>query len=172
MPYKDPEKQREANRKWRAANPEKCAEIAKNYDRRNREKRRLAIAVRRLNPEKRASEKAYREQYNIEHAEENRASGRKFNLTPRGKKLRWIWRKNHPEKVYEYGHKYITKNPEISAAHDAVRRAVKREKLKKQPCEVCGVLPAEAHHKNYSRPLDVTWLCHTHHAETWRKQCP
>lgn len=38
-------------------------------------------------------------------------------------------------------------------------------KIKRQPCEVCGAMPTEAHHPDYSKPLDVEWLCPTHHRE-------
>jgi hypothetical protein len=36
--------------------------------------------------------------------------------------------------------------------------------LKVQPCEKCGK-KAQAHHDDYSKPLDVRWLCPVHHAE-------
>lgn len=45
------------------------------------------------------------------------------------------------------------------------RRAVKRGKLEKLPCQVCGALEVEAHHHDYSKPLEVTWLCSRHHKE-------
>lgn len=32
-----------------------------------------------------------------------------------------------------------------------------------QPCEKCGALPSEAHHDDYSKPLEIRWLCQTHH---------
>lgn len=48
-------------------------------------------------------------------------------------------------------------------AHDAVRSATKRGLLVRQPCEVCGDTKAEAHHCDYSKPLDVMWLCRLHH---------
>lgn len=49
---------------------------------------------------------------------------------------------------------------------DEVRRlanaAVQLGILRRQPCEVCGGR-AEKHHPDYSRPLDVKWLCREHH---------
>ena len=47
----------------------------------------------------------------------------------------------------------------------AVQRAVQAGRLTKQPCEVCGHNPADAHHDDYNKPLDVRWLCRTHHVE-------
>lgn len=41
---------------------------------------------------------------------------------------------------------------------------LKRGKLKRQPCEVCGSA-AQMHHDDYSRPLEVRWLCRFHHLE-------
>jgi hypothetical protein len=49
-----------------------------------------------------------------------------------------------------------------SPAHKEVHAALKNGLLVKQPCEVCGA-PAHAHHDDYSKPLDVRWLCRTHH---------
>lgn len=45
-----------------------------------------------------------------------------------------------------------------------VRTAVKYGKLEKQPCEVCGTTKnVDAHHDDYEKPLEVRWLCKSHH---------
>ena len=47
---------------------------------------------------------------------------------------------------------------------------VRRGKVKRLPCEVCGREPAEGHHHNgYDRPLDVLWLCRVHHRARHRQ---
>jgi len=57
------------------------------------------------------------------------------------------------------------KNPEKYRAHTAVGNAIRDGRLKRLPCEVCGEVKAEAHHDDYSKPLDVRWLCFRHHRE-------
>ena len=44
--------------------------------------------------------------------------------------------------------------------------------MTRQPCEVCGNAKAQAHHDDYGKPLDVRWLCTTHHAEWHRHNTP
>lgn len=46
----------------------------------------------------------------------------------------------------------------------AVGNAVRDGTLKRMPCVVCGSADSEAHHEDYSNPLDVVWLCPKHHA--------
>lgn len=46
-----------------------------------------------------------------------------------------------------------------------VNTAVSRGKLERQPCETCGAPEAEAHHHDYKKPMEVTWLCKQHHEE-------
>mgnify|MGYP001563464033 CR=1 FL=1 len=43
-------------------------------------------------------------------------------------------------------------------------RAIRLGLLVPKPCEACGVTDVQAHHDDYSKPLDVRWLCRTHHA--------
>lgn len=67
------------------------------------------------------------------------------------------------------------RNPIKKSASTAVNNAIRDGRLNRQPCEVCGKDSAQAHHDDYSKPLDVRWLCTTHHAE-WHKHntplCP
>jgi hypothetical protein len=55
------------------------------------------------------------------------------------------------------------RNPQKYRARSAVARAIRSGSLVRQSCEVCGNAKSEAHHPDYSRPLDVKWLCRKHH---------
>ena len=65
--------------------------------------------------------------------------------------------------------RYSAKFPEKRKAHHAVSNAVRDKRITKMPCEVCGNLVVEAHHDDYSKPLDVRWLCKKHHMELHQK---
>lgn len=59
------------------------------------------------------------------------------------------WYRNHPARKH---------------AQSKLRRALLAGKIKRLPCFICGGL-AEAHHPDYSAPLDVVWLCSAHHKQ-------
>lgn len=67
--------------------------------------------------------------------------------TKRGKKA---WEARNKHKRYAQG---------------KVAFAVRKGTLIRKPCEKCGSLDSEAHHDDYSNPLDVRWLCDTHHKD-------
>jgi len=81
--------------------------------------------------------------------------------------------KNQPDaqkaRILEAKNKWIELNQEKRKAHRAVNNAVRDGRLARQPCEICGALKVEGHHEDYSKPLDVVWLCRKHHAELHRK---
>lgn len=60
-------------------------------------------------------------------------------------------------------------NPERTAVAKIASAAVKRGILKRQPCHVCGAEKVEAHHTHYSHPLEVVWLCRSHHVQLHRQ---
>lgn len=57
---------------------------------------------------------------------------------------------------------HSTKEPKKHRARIALGNAIRDGRVIPQPCWVCGD-KAEAHHPDYDRPLDVVWLCNTHH---------
>jgi hypothetical protein len=61
--------------------------------------------------------------------------------------------------------KYDEKHPGKTKAKIAVNNAVRDKRLQKLPCSICGSEDSEGHHDDYTKPLDVLWLCPKHHAE-------
>ena len=49
-------------------------------------------------------------------------------------------------------------------AHHIIREAKNQGIIMPCPCEVCGTMDhIVAHHDDYSKPLEVRWLCRGHH---------
>ena len=93
--------------------------------------------------------------------------------------INWVLseRKRHREKSRKYrsdgknvnksnlqNKKWCEENPEKRKAHNAVKNALRSGKMHRHPCCICGN-KAQAHHEDYSKPLDVIWLCSRHHAD-------
>lgn len=60
---------------------------------------------------------------------------------------------------------YRAKYPERYKARNTLNNAIRDGKITRQPCAICGSVPAQAHHEDYTQPLTVEWLCRTHHRE-------
>ena len=77
-------------------------------------------------------------------------------------------RKNTPERL-EYLRQYAKLHPKKerdknkTIARWKLQQAVDTGKIIKQPCSVCGKIKSEAHHPDYSKPLEVIWFCRSHH---------
>jgi hypothetical protein len=76
------------------------------------------------------------------------------------------------QRKYEASGKGRSKRRAYTRANLAVFHAVRRGDLVRQPCEVCGNPKSEAHHPDYARPLDVMWLCRSHHIQWHHKHGP
>lgn len=61
--------------------------------------------------------------------------------------------------------KWYAKNIEKVLAHRKVQYAVSTSAIEKLPCQICGNIKSNAHHEDYSKPLEIIWLCATHHRE-------
>lgn len=57
------------------------------------------------------------------------------------------------------------KNPEKYKAYNAVSNAVRVGRLVREPCVYCGDPKSQGHHDDYSKPLDVRWVCFKCHRE-------
>lgn len=61
---------------------------------------------------------------------------------------------------------YAKRNPEKIKAHSKVLYHIRAGNLVPQPCEQCGTENnIHAHHDDYSKPLNVRWLCVVHHKQ-------
>lgn len=77
-------------------------------------------------------------------SESTRRTKRKYAHSPAGLKAQRAARRRNPQK---------------RSARVAVNNAIRDGRLTRLPCEHCGNPKSQAHHSDYSRPLDVTWLC-------------
>jgi len=75
------------------------------------------------------------------------------------------WAKVHPGKNCEHNRTYVNKYPEKLKAHRLIAVAINNGSVKRLSCEICGNPDSEAHHDDYSKPLNVRWLCIKHHGE-------
>jgi len=78
-----------------------------------------------------------------------------------------VWKNdNSSRNVLKEAHKaWRRKNPDKRNVRQRVYMALKKGLIKKKECAVCDKVKVEAHHFNYSKPLEVIWLCNKHHVE-------
>lgn len=64
------------------------------------------------------------------------------------------WRRSHP----------LTEEQRVKdRARSYAGVYLRRGKLKKEPCEACESPKSQMHHEDYSKPLNVIWLCRRCH---------
>ena len=101
-------------------------------------------------------------------AHQNRYYDTNANLRERVKARALRSHRENPAAAQRRNAVYAERHPEKAAAKREVMLAVRSGRLLRQPCSVCGAKKADAHHDNYSQPLNVLWLCRTHHGERHR----
>jgi hypothetical protein len=76
----------------------------------------------------------------------------------------WVkWYAKNKLSVKERSKEY-KKDKVRNTAHNMVKEAIRSGVLVRKPCEVCsGTKLVDAHHDDYSKPLNVRWLCRRHH---------
>lgn len=144
------------------------------------------VKRRNSTEEAKARKKAYSQ------TEKYKESKKKYVTSDRGRELnrkykKEQWRRMNEEQKERHRErcKFWRKTEKGKASKDAERAryiamgryrvyhkvltALRNGTLTKQPCESCGEARAQAHHHDYSMPLDVRWLCAKHHAEEHRQ---
>jgi hypothetical protein len=43
------------------------------------------------------------------------------------------------------------------------KKLIRQGVIEAEPCQVCGEVQVQVHHPDYSNPMNVMWLCPTHH---------
>jgi len=66
-----------------------------------------------------------------------------------------------------YRYKQIQKQryPDRIKAREAAAWAVRSGKIPRRPCEICRDQNVQLHHDDYSKPLEIRFLCVKHHRE-------
>lgn len=113
--------------------------------------------------------KKYWKVYGPKKYKERRIKQREYSerLDVKEKKAKYLkeWRKNNQDKIRKNLIKHRLKKRAVAKLNDFVRRG----KIIKLPCEKCGNIKSQGHHHDYSKPLEVVWLCQKHHSELHRK---
>lgn len=139
---------REYARKYHHTNKEKCNTNRKKYYQEHRED----------------CIKSQKEYYK-KNKNKIRDNVRERNQKPENKVKNRIramkWANRNKDKLSHYSGQYKKKNPEKANAHQYVMWALRLNVLSKpENCERCKLkVRLEAHHEDYSKPLEIKWLC-------------
>ena len=166
------EARKQYEREWNERNKEHTKQWRMAYYKRNHN----AILAKCRDYLQRPEVKVHRREQQLQYHAANRAA--------RNENTR-RWRKEHPERAAALArdwrernpdkHRAVQKrqydswrkrNPEKNRAHQKVADALRRGRrmVKPDKCSLCGKKTRlEAHHSDYSKPLDVQWLCHGCH---------
>lgn len=162
VPHKDPEARRAYQRSWKAANRD-------HINAKERERKKAA-------PER-------QQEIRREFYDRNKNDPAWMELRNERTKA---WRANNPEVSAAYrsrsdvrakermrSREFSRNHPEIYRAHRRVRHEIRMGRMeRKENCEWCGASGRiEAAHRDYTKPLEVHWLCVSCH-RSWDKAEP
>lgn len=110
-------------------------------------------------------------QRRYEQSEKGKVTRRRYERSEKGKatEARYLETDNGIQKTRKRNNKatraYQLRNPEMHRAHLALHEAVRTARIvKPDRCSRCDRPgPLQGHHHDYSKPLDVIWLCDSCH---------
>ncbi len=91
---------------------------------------------------------------------------RRFNSSPKGQAAMKAHNTSPQQRARSA--KYRVEKSKEARVHSLVNHAIRGGKLTRQPCQACiafgyGEKKADAHHFDYDKPFEITWLCRRHH---------
>lgn len=150
------DERKEYRRQYYIEHREEIRKKQAEYYEKNKEKIKKKIRDRRQNNGEEVRRKE--REYWSENRERKKIKDRKYRLSHK-KEINASRRKRWREDM-AFRTKHIIR--------EQVRKAILAGEMKQSPCEICGAEPAEAHHDDYNKPLNIRWLCKKHHSE-WHK---
>lgn len=122
---------------------------------------------RKYNIKNRDKKRKYNRKYYFEHLEEIRKSQKEYFLRNPGKfkiyRAKYVQTIKGKKSLIERSKRYRLKNRNKCLARDKLNNAIRSGKIIKKPCERCGDINSQGHHKNYRKPLMVKWFCEICH---------
>lgn len=92
---------------------------------------------------------------------QQRAATARYRATKKGKATEAAYRKSAKRKAVlaKYDKAARKRNQAKFKARSVVNNAKRDGKIKPAPCANCGKKKTQAHHTDYTKPLEVVWLC-------------
>ena len=78
------------------------------------------------------------------------------------------WANTPAGRAYRLAYKHTPHERPKELARKLAYSAIRNGSIVRQPCQQCGAVKAQMHHPDYSKPLDVIWLCPTCHGRVHR----
>jgi type II secretory pathway component PulK len=106
----------------------------------------------------------WQKEYNITHRKERQAYASKPENLARTKAIRGTpeRRKRQCEQAKASHVRY----PEKRKARQILNNAIRAGRIQRQPCVDCNsTVRVQGHHTDYSKPLEVVWLCGSCHGK-------
>ena len=110
---------------------------------------------------------------NLEYYQEYDRNRFQYDLERRSLQLDKMreWARNNPEKLAEVKSQWADRNPEKTNCKNLLNNAVRDGKvIKTYSCQFCGTsgVTIHGHHPDYTKPLEVMWLCAACHSRQHR----
>lgn len=98
-----------------------------------------------------------RTEYFRKYREKNREKCREYNRF-----YNKIWRYEHG---YHNERASEARYPKKLIARKIAQKAIADGLIERKPCQACGLPNGQAHHDDYSKPLELKFFCPLHHRE-------